>query len=59
MGSIKTWLEEISEELGFKGEINDAVLREGEKRRDELYREETDKQIDRGQCRGQMDLFAT
>jgi len=58
MSSIKAWLEEISEELGFRGEINDAVLKEGERRRDELYKEEAQQQ-EAGYkvCHGQMSLF--
>lgn len=32
MSLMKRWLEEISEEMGLEGEINDAVMAEGQKR---------------------------
>jgi len=36
MSAIKRWLEDISVEMGYDGEINDEVLKQGEKRMSEV-----------------------
>ena len=48
MGAMKRYAEQISMEMGFGGEINGAVLREGQKRLDALKK--GNKEKDQNEC---------